>query len=199
MHRGLAPWAHLHQDRRDDESHRPQLGERQRPQDVRVDAHEFDREPNDAGSAEIPGKHDAIGQALTPPAQQENAQSSEAYGFVQLSGVNRGRGGWQALRKRDRPRQSARPPVIVAHQEATDAADGMTEGEKLHEELISPDDSRRTVRVGDRYVVMPTIATWGYQPPREAESVAENFSYASDTNDLWLTVPEIQDMIDRLS
>ena len=42
---------------------------------------------------------------------------------------------------------------------------GIRPGEKLHEEMISPDDGRRTLRVGDRYVVLPTISRVGLQPP----------------------------------
>ena len=37
----------------------------------------------------------------------------------------------------------------------------MRPGEKLHEEMISPDDGRRALRLGDRYVVQPDLATWG--------------------------------------
>jgi UDP-N-acetylglucosamine 4,6-dehydratase len=42
---------------------------------------------------------------------------------------------------------------------------GIRPGEKLHEEMISEDDSRRTIRLGDRFVVLPTIARWGFTPP----------------------------------
>ena len=65
---------------------------------------------------------------------------------------------------------------------------GIRPGEKLHEEMIAADDSRRTLRLGDRYVVMPTIATWGYTPPEPGATVPDGFSYTSDTNDLWLSV-----------
>jgi UDP-N-acetylglucosamine 4,6-dehydratase len=72
---------------------------------------------------------------------------------------------------------------------------GIRPGEKLHEEMIAPDDSRRTVRMGDRYVVSPSIAGWGYQPPTGGEEVSEGFAYRSDTNDLWLDVDELRAMI----
>ncbi|GAA2090444.1 UDP-N-acetylglucosamine 4,6-dehydratase (inverting) [Actinomadura alba] len=72
---------------------------------------------------------------------------------------------------------------------------GIRPGEKLHEEMIAPDDSHRTVRLSDRYVVMPTIATWGYTPPEGGEPASEGFSYQSDTNDLWLTVDDLRAML----
>jgi len=68
---------------------------------------------------------------------------------------------------------------------------GIRPGEKLHEEMISPDDSHRTVRQDDRYVVMPTIAEWGFTPV-DGEPVPQGFSYRSDTNDLWLTPLELR-------
>jgi len=72
---------------------------------------------------------------------------------------------------------------------------GVRPGEKLHEEMIAPDDSHRTVRLADRYVVMPTIATWGYTPPQTGESVSEGFSYRSDTNDQWLAHDDLRAML----
>lgn len=72
---------------------------------------------------------------------------------------------------------------------------GIRPGEKLHEEMIAPDDSRRTVRLGDRYIVQPHIAGWGYEPPEEGTPVPEGFSYRSDTNDLWLSTDDIKKLI----
>ncbi|MFI0447640.1 UDP-N-acetylglucosamine 4,6-dehydratase (inverting) [Actinomadura sp. 6N118] len=72
---------------------------------------------------------------------------------------------------------------------------GVRPGEKLHEEMIAPDDSRRTVRLPGRYVVMPTIATWGYVPPQGGEPVHEGFSYRSDDNDMWLTADDLQGLL----
>jgi UDP-N-acetylglucosamine 4,6-dehydratase/5-epimerase len=69
---------------------------------------------------------------------------------------------------------------------------GMRPGEKLHEEMIAADDSRRTLRLPDRYVVQPVVASWGYRPPTGGEPVADGFTYRSDTNDLWLGVEEMR-------
>ena len=45
---------------------------------------------------------------------------------------------------------------------------GLRPGEKLHEEMISPEEGRRALRLGDRYILQPTIATWGYTEPEMA-------------------------------
>ncbi len=79
--------------------------------------------------------------------------------------------------------------------EATTHEIGIRPGEKLHEEMIAPDDSRRTLRAADRFIVQPTIATWGYQPPSECEPVPDGFAYQSDSNDLWLTPDQMRDML----
>jgi UDP-N-acetylglucosamine 4,6-dehydratase len=76
---------------------------------------------------------------------------------------------------------------------------GVRPGEKLHEEMIAPDDSHRTVKLADRYVVMPTIATWGYVPPQGGEPVSEGFSYRSDSNDMWLSPDDLRAMMALLA
>lgn len=71
---------------------------------------------------------------------------------------------------------------------------GIRPGEKLHEEMISADDSYRTVRQADRYVVKPTVQEWWFTEP-EGDPVPPGFSYRSDTNDLWLTPDELRALI----
>lgn len=71
---------------------------------------------------------------------------------------------------------------------------GIRPGEKLHEEMISPEDSMRTVRQPRRYVVGPTLAEWTYRVP-EGEPVEQGFAYTSDTNDQWLTVDDIRALV----
>ena len=74
---------------------------------------------------------------------------------------------------------------------------GIRPGEKLHEEMISPEDSRRTIRQADRYVVGPTLAEWTYRVPH-GDPVPDGFAYTSDTNEMWLTVSDIQLMLTEL-
>ena len=72
---------------------------------------------------------------------------------------------------------------------------GIRPGEKLHEEMISPDDSHRTVSQPDRYVVTPTIAGWGFKAV-DGEPVPAGFSYRSDSNDMWMSAAELRDILD---
>jgi UDP-N-acetylglucosamine 4,6-dehydratase len=73
---------------------------------------------------------------------------------------------------------------------------GMRPGEKLHEEMISADDSRRTIILDDRFVVMPVVAEWGYEPPL-GTAMQEGLAYRSDTNDTWMTQDDIRNFISR--
>ncbi len=74
---------------------------------------------------------------------------------------------------------------------------GMRPGEKLHEEMISADDSRRTVILNNRFVVNPVVAEWGYEIP-VGEPMPEAHAYRSDTNEMWLSALDIKKFIDQL-
>lgn len=74
---------------------------------------------------------------------------------------------------------------------------GIRPGEKLHEEMISEDDSRRTFIMGDRYVVTPVSAEWGFKTPPNVEYMEEGSSYRSNTNKDWLTERQIREFILR--
>ncbi len=72
---------------------------------------------------------------------------------------------------------------------------GIRPGEKLHEVLLTEDESRNTVDVGDRYVIAPPrldrVLTAG-------ETLPDGFRYSSDTNDRWLSAEELLAIADRL-
>ena len=71
---------------------------------------------------------------------------------------------------------------------------GIRPGEKLHEEMISAEDSSRTVRLDDRYLVMPTISEWGFVPVA-GDKVEPGFSYRSDSNDQWLSAEDLRSLL----
>lgn len=65
---------------------------------------------------------------------------------------------------------------------------GIRPGEKLHEVMVTDDDSRLTLELPDRYVIEPAFNFWQRETYLKsgARSVAEGFRYASDTNQDWL-------------
>jgi len=67
-------------------------------------------------------------------------------------------------------------------------------GEKLHEILITPEESLHTLWQKDAgcYIVEPEIRTWD-RLSWEGDPVQEGWTYSSDANDMWLTVAELVD------
>jgi UDP-N-acetylglucosamine 4,6-dehydratase len=63
---------------------------------------------------------------------------------------------------------------------------GIRPGEKLHEMMISADDARQTVDLGDRYAIEPAFVEYTREPLAGGR-LDEGFSYASDTNAEWLS------------
>jgi len=73
---------------------------------------------------------------------------------------------------------------------------GIRPGEKLHEMLIHEDEARSTVELKNMFVVQPTAALWfGHEWENQGKALAEGFRYASDTNDKWLTLDQIHEIV----
>ena len=76
---------------------------------------------------------------------------------------------------------------------------GIRPGEKLHEEMISAEDSRRTIQVSrNRFLVLPVVAEWNFNIP-EGEGMKERTASASDTNELWLGSSDMAEFIERMN
>lgn len=73
---------------------------------------------------------------------------------------------------------------------------GIRPGEKLHEQMISPDDARRTVDAGSHFVLQPDADWWDDGALLGGAPVPEGFSYSSDTNTWWLSTDELRQMAD---
>ncbi len=73
---------------------------------------------------------------------------------------------------------------------------GIRPGEKLHEMLISRDESRFTLEFDDMFVVHPVDAFWlGGEWKAEGTPVPDGFRYISNDNPQWLDVEQIRTMI----
>jgi len=73
---------------------------------------------------------------------------------------------------------------------------GIRPGEKLHEVLISEDESRSTVEMEDMYVVQPNPNAWfGHDWQSEGKVLSAGFRFGSENNPQWLSVNQIRDMV----
>ena len=73
---------------------------------------------------------------------------------------------------------------------------GIRPGEKLHEMMISADDARNSVDLGDRYAIEPAFVEYTREP-LQGGRLDDEFSYASDTNHEWLDGPGLIAMLDE--
>lgn len=65
---------------------------------------------------------------------------------------------------------------------------GIRPGEKIHEQMIGLEDTPTTFDFGDHFRIMPSInIEGGYEGTQTQLKVPQNFVYASDTNDTWMS------------
>lgn len=75
---------------------------------------------------------------------------------------------------------------------------GIRPGEKLHEQMISADDSRNLLELEDRYVKLPDFPFWKVSLPAGAKPVPEGFEYTSDKNDKWISKDGLREILKTL-
>jgi UDP-N-acetylglucosamine 4,6-dehydratase len=69
--------------------------------------------------------------------------------------------------------------------------------ERMHETLISSDESSRTYDAGDQYIIEPDARVWAEIPPPAHPRVADGFAYRSDTNPRQLSLAALRAMVAR--
>jgi len=89
----------------------------------------------------------------------------------------------------------------VAHVIAPDAKQeivGIRPGEKLHEQMISAEDSYFTYEYPDYFKILPQINGWANDQKRikDGVKVPEGFVYASDNNSAWMSDADLQAWVD---
>lgn len=71
---------------------------------------------------------------------------------------------------------------------------GIREGEKLHEVMITKDDSRRTYEYENNYIIYPNFDWWDEKKhfTKGGKLIELGFEYDSGTNSQWLSVQELR-------
>ena len=73
---------------------------------------------------------------------------------------------------------------------------GIREGEKLHEIMITEEDSMTTYEYDKHFIIYPQLVWTEKQKPNPTgRKVADGFSYSSGNNTWWLTVDEIKERL----
>lgn len=77
---------------------------------------------------------------------------------------------------------------------------GVREGEKLHEVMITKDDSRMTYEYEKHYIVYPHFDWWSSERffTQGGQRIQEGFEYNSETNNLCLSVEDLKQRISEL-
>lgn len=75
---------------------------------------------------------------------------------------------------------------------------GIRPGEKLHEQMIAPEDAPHTYEFDDYYKILPAIHNWSQDPQRinGGRSVPSNFTYSSDNNPEWMTIETLKSWVE---
>ena len=75
---------------------------------------------------------------------------------------------------------------------------GIRKGEKLHEVMLTAEESFDAVKRDKFYIICPSEGNWdrdGYCERTDAVAVKDGFEYDSGSNDKWLDVDNIKDLI----
>jgi UDP-N-acetylglucosamine 4,6-dehydratase (inverting) len=77
---------------------------------------------------------------------------------------------------------------------------GIREGEKLHEVMITKDDSRATYEYEKHYIVYPHFDWWHFEShfTPGGHLIEPGFQYDSGTNTQWLTVEQLKNEMKKL-
>jgi UDP-N-acetylglucosamine 4,6-dehydratase len=72
---------------------------------------------------------------------------------------------------------------------------GIRPGEKLHEVLMTEDESARAVELDGCYVIQPNFPLWDGAARTKGRKLPDGFRFSSETNDRWITDRELNAMV----
>jgi len=76
---------------------------------------------------------------------------------------------------------------------------GIRPGEKLHEQMIGPEDALYTYEYLSHFKILPSINDWSNDPERigSGVKVKSDFMYCSNNNKEWMEISELQEWIQK--
>ena len=87
--------------------------------------------------------------------------------------------------------------ALAVAPEANHEVIGIRPGEKLHEQMISAEDSLYTYEYPEHFKILPAIHNWSNDPFRikDGIKVEEGFVYASDNNKEWMSTNDLAEWV----
>lgn len=77
---------------------------------------------------------------------------------------------------------------------------GMRPGEKMHEVLLTSEESRRTVKLDGYFVILPDIFSKDkiFEKYKKSKKLKEGFHFSSNTNKVWLTRADFKKELNKI-
>ena len=87
--------------------------------------------------------------------------------------------------------------ALAVAPEARQDVVGIRPGEKLHEQMISPEDAYYTYEYDEHFKILPAIHSWhtDFKRIKDGRRVDENFTYSSDNNSEWMSIESLREWI----
>jgi len=97
------------------------------------------------------------------------------------------------------PSMKVTDTALAIAPEASQEIVGIRPGEKLHEQMIGPEDAPHTYEYAKYFKVLPAIHNWSQDPARinGGQLVPDNFTYSSDNNKEWMSIASLQAWIEE--
>jgi UDP-N-acetylglucosamine 4,6-dehydratase (inverting) len=74
---------------------------------------------------------------------------------------------------------------------------GIRPGEKLHEALVSDDETRHTLEMNDMFIIQPAHPWWANGHSERGQALADGFRYTSDLNEQMLSIEDLRHLVEE--
>jgi UDP-N-acetylglucosamine 4,6-dehydratase len=76
---------------------------------------------------------------------------------------------------------------------------GIRPGEKIHEVLLTEDESRHALEFPNHYIIEPEYHWWNFDNWKSGKRLPDGFRYTSENNTVWLKDHELQEMVEEVA